>query len=672
MDPRLYDIGAPTLTEVWVNPATGNDMATGNSRPEALRTITEAWGRITSETPLTTTGYRILLVGGNYPAGVMPNYWEFRYGTFQCPIIIEAADGAGTAHLAPVNMYACRYIYFINLDFEAEFDLLHFELCDHILLRNVYAAGLGNVFAGEGPQETLKANQTQFLYVENCDISGATDNAVDCVAVQYGHFVGNRIHRAADWCMYLKGGSAYFRVEGNEFYDGGTGGFTAGQGTGFEFMTPPWLHYEAYDIKFISNIIHDTAGAGIGVQGGYNVLMAYNTMYRVGERSHVIEVGFGLRGCDGETSECGAHLGAGGWGTTERNDGSNEQPIPNHNVFIYNNIVYNPPGYWSAWQHFHIPGPRTPGAGSNIPSPAVADHNLQIRGNIIWNGPTDHPLGIEGEDGCQAGNPTCTAEQLRTDNAINTVEPELVNPGSGDFRPVSDGNVFSVLTYAIPDFTGGDRPAPPTPPEGNLINIVPRDFDGVTRSNTWPAGAFVAPGTGPVTYSAGGRATDPAGAGIADVLVSFAVVAGGGSVPSAVRTTSSGDWQASGFRDGTTYRATPSLAGFSFTPSSQEFSAARTDLNFTATAAGYEVSGRIKRKGGGFLPGTVLTFEAVTGTGSIPAPVIAGEDGRWSQSGFQAGTTYRVTPSLSGFTFKPASREFVEAARKLNFKGKPA
>jgi hypothetical protein len=43
-------------------------------------------------------------------------------------------------------------------------------------------------------------------------------------------------------------------------------------------MTAPWIQYEAYDIKFVNNIIHDTDGAGIGVNGGYNILMAYNTI----------------------------------------------------------------------------------------------------------------------------------------------------------------------------------------------------------------------------------------------------------------------------------------------------------------------------------------------------------------------------------------------------------
>jgi len=491
MDPRTYDIGTPTLTDIWVDPINGNDTNSGVTRAQALRTISEAWRRIPMGTTLTTTGYQLMLVAGTYPDNSVPRFWESRYGTYQSPIIIQAADGPGTVTLPSMNIFDCRYLYLIGLRVEAGGgDVLHFASCDHVLVRQTQVVGTGDIFNYESPQEACKANQCQYVYIEQSDISGAWDNAVDFVAVQYGHVVGNRIHRAQDWCIYLKGGSAYFRVEGNEIYDGGTGGFTAGQGTGFEFMESPWLHYEAYDIKFINNVIHDTEGAGMGVNGGYNIVLAYNTLYRVGERSHVIEVVFGLRGCDGNTTRCREYLSAGGWGTATV---GGEEPIPNRNVYIYNNVVYNPPGYQSQYQHFAIYGPRDPAGGSNIPSPARSDTNLQIRGNIIWNGPADHPLGIEESDqGCQSSHPTCNATQLRSENAINTMEPQLANPAGGNFRPVSGGNVFRVTTFAIPNFPGADRPQPPLAPEGNLQNPVTRDRDGHPRTSSSPPGAYAA------------------------------------------------------------------------------------------------------------------------------------------------------------------------------------
>ncbi len=485
-----YSTGSPTLTELWVDPVHGNNANSG-AFDSPVRTLIEAWGRIPQGVTL-TTGVRINLKPGNYPAVTsIPNYWEARYGTFAAPIFIQ---GAGTAPgqvvlQGNVNIYDVRYLYFDNLSIINTGDPFHCELCNHLLLRNM----IFNGGAQNDAQEGVKVNQSQYVYIENSDISHAWDNAIDFVAVQYGHVIKNHIHDSGDWCEYAKGGSAYLRVEGNEFYNCGTGGFTAGQGTGFQFMTAPWIQYEAYDIKVVNNIIHDTDGAGLGVNGGYNILMAYNTLYRVGQRDHVIEVVFGQRSCDGDPANpepvranCQAYLDAGGWGTTVLDDGSNEIQIPNKNVYIYNNAVYNPAGYHSAWQHFAIYEPRANPASSHAPNPAVTDDNLQIRGNVIWNGSASMPLGIEDTpDACAAGNPTCNESQLRADNAINALQPQFVNPAGSEFHPTGDW-VNTVATYAIPDF-GWDLAGLPA---GDASNAVPVDFAGTSRTATNPPGAY--------------------------------------------------------------------------------------------------------------------------------------------------------------------------------------
>ncbi|NDD65560.1 MAG: right-handed parallel beta-helix repeat-containing protein, partial [Acidobacteria bacterium] len=358
-DPRYYDIGSPVVTEIWVDPVNGNDSSNGSARSQALRTLTAAWNRIPAGSTLAGSGRRIMLAAGNYPESSIPNYLERRYGTAAFPIILQSADGRGRAVLqGDLNIFDCRYLYLIDLTIRPvpAGDTLHFELCNNVLMRGLELDGgrwTGNGQTTPVAHETLKINQCQYIYLEDCNIHGADDNAVDYVAVQYGHVVGNRIYNCNDWAMYVKGGSAYLRIEANEFYDAGTGGFTTGQGTGFEFMTSPWLHYEAYDIKVINNLVHDTEGAGLGVNGGYNILMAWNTLYRVGRRSHVIEVVPGSRSCDGDTARCQANRTAGGWGGPIP-DG---QYIPARNVYIYNNIVYNPAGYQSQWQHFEIRGP---------------------------------------------------------------------------------------------------------------------------------------------------------------------------------------------------------------------------------------------------------------------------------------------------------------------------
>jgi hypothetical protein len=491
-----YDIGTPTVTDVWVDSVHGNDGNSGASRVAALRTLNAAWGRVPSGTTLGTTGYRIMLAPGTYTEDAMPTWWDDRHGTYEHPIIIQAADGPGTVTLAAMDMYDLHYIYLIGLRLATiggggGGDVLHFASCDHILLRDTQLLGNGNIETYTSPQESLKINQAQYVYVEDCDISGAYWAAVDYVAVQYGHVIGTKVHHAGDWAMYFKGGSAYLTVEGCELYDAGTGGFSAGQGTGFSYMVSPWLHYEAYDIKVVNNVVHDTEGAGLGVNGGYNILMAYNTLYRVGSRDHVIEVVHGLRGNGDNPSRDAAYLAAGGWGAV----GHGEEPIPNKHVTIYNNIVYNPAGYQSAWQHFAIQGAATPSAGTNIPNPSRADDDVQIRGNIIWNGPADLPLGVE-DLGLRV-----TAEQLRADNAINLFEPQLVDAVHGDYRPLIGGNVETYDGYVPPDFGWSDAPTRPAAPAGNLSNAVATDRDGNSRTDPTMPGAYCIGGVAPRSFT---------------------------------------------------------------------------------------------------------------------------------------------------------------------------
>ncbi|MFN8446162.1 MAG: GDSL-type esterase/lipase family protein [Caldilineaceae bacterium] len=487
---RAYDyaIGTPTVTDLWVDPVNGQDGASGVDRAHALRSLNDAWQRIPSGATLTNTGYRIQLVAGDYPESSFPEYWEDRHGTAQFPIMLQAADGPRTARLlADLNLANVSYFYILDLTIQHGSDVVHCERCDHLLLRNNALIG-----SRAASHENLKINQSQYIYLEENDINGAEQNAIDFVAVQYGHILRNHIHNADDWCMYLKGGSAYFLIEANEIDTCGTGGFTAGEGSGFEYMITPWLHYEAYDLKLINNLIHDTEGAGLGVSGSYNILFAYNTLYRVGQRSHVLEFLFGGRTCDGDatlTGHCEQNLSAGGWGTTTVGGGA--ESIPNRNIYVYNNLIYNPAGYQSQWQQLSIAAPHSPGANSNIANPALADANLVLRGNLIWNGPANHPLGVGDDSGCQASNPTCNPTQLLADNAINTVEPQLRNPAHGDFRPTANSNLAMVTTYALPDFPTWAS-FTPTVPSGVLSNTITVDRAGVARTQTSLPGAYTA------------------------------------------------------------------------------------------------------------------------------------------------------------------------------------
>lgn len=473
-----FDMGSPTLRDIWVDPVNGNDGRDGSSRTNALRTITAAWNRIPSGT-LSGTGYRIQLMRGTYPESSIPNYWENRRGSMQLPIILQSVDGRGAAVLAgDMNVYNVHHLYLIDFNIvpQPAGDAFHCERCTNVLIRQMVLSG-GNRIA----HETIKINQSQNIYIEDSDIQGAEDNAIDFVAVQGGHIVRNKISNAQDWCLYTKGGSANIRIEGNEIFNCGVGGYVAGQGTGFEFMESPYLHYEAYGITFVNNIIHDTQVAGMGVNGGYNILMAYNTLVRIGRRDHLFEANQGRRGCDGDRATCEANRAAGGWGTS----GGEEQYIPNRNVYVLNNLFYNPRGAEAPYP-LQIARPTTPPSGSNLSDPQAADTNLVIKGNIFWNGSvTDLAIDEDG-GGCANTNPTCNRAQLLRDNTVGGTEPVFTALSANNFRLM---NVLSGPTHAtLPSFDWSMLPARPKAPAGTTTITVGTNRAGEPRPTR--AGAY--------------------------------------------------------------------------------------------------------------------------------------------------------------------------------------
>ncbi len=508
-----YDLGNYTVTDLYLSPD-GNDDHSGASRSAPLRTLTAAWNKIPSG--VLATGYRLNLLpgaSGVYPCEPGPedsnciNYFSDRHGTYQYPLIIRALDGPGTVTLrGGLNLANIDYLYLLDLNLVgggalptngSGNNLLHLERGKHVLFRGLSVLGPACASdACNNLQEVLKINQSQYLYVEDSLIGGAWHSTVDYFVVQHGHFLNNRLHTAGQWCMYIKGGSAYLQIEGNEFY-GCQLGFQAGQSANLAMMLSPWLHYEIYDIKFINNLLHDIPGVGFSAAGAYNLLFAYNTLYRVGTSAEpgyaLAEFVYGERNCTptddlpNPVPSCAAFTDQGAWGPNFQTD--SQPAIPNRNVYVYNNILYNPPLSQTLYSHFNVFGPLARPAGfQNSPNPANADDNLAIRGNLIWNGPADHPLGVEeAAQGCQPANATCHAAQLRADNTINTLQPQL----DGNFRPVAGSNIFSATTYAIPDFTWGAFT--PGVPSGTLTNTVPYDRAGNARLASGPPGAYAAP-----------------------------------------------------------------------------------------------------------------------------------------------------------------------------------
>jgi hypothetical protein len=72
---------------------------------------------------------------------------------------------------------------------------------------------------------------------------------------------------------------------------------------------------------------------------------------------------------------CRTYAAAGGWGPPTPGA---EVKIPSRNVIVANNLVYNPSGYQSQWQHFQVDGPAS-SLSPNLPATVHADVNLIIR-----------------------------------------------------------------------------------------------------------------------------------------------------------------------------------------------------------------------------------------------------------------------------------------------------
>ncbi len=523
LDSAFYEVGSPSVVDYYVDPTRGDDASDGLSRLSARKTVISIWNALPEGRNL-SRGVRINLLPGTYSSVHLPNYWENRRGTFQQPIILRALDGMGTVTFSrDINMAGVTYFYLLGVIIENRIndgfgDAFHCERCDHILLRGNWFNGAprGRTSGGSVAHETIKFNQSSHVYIENNNIQGADDNGIDWVAVQYGHIRANRIHDTQGWCAYVKGGSSYILIEGNIVYDCGEGGITAGQGTGFEFMTSPWIRYEANYVKIVNNVLHDIFGAALGVNGGYGVLIAHNTAFRVGARSHLLEIVHGGRSCDGDISACAERQALGGWGPAALGDDA-VQPIGNVDVIVANNLFYNPPGMTSRFQHFTIHPPRFPSLAA-IPSPQRTDTALRIIGNVIWNGDSSMPLGIEGSgQGCLVSNPTCSEVLLRNENYINTVEPDLVNPIHGDYRPKNSGRLGAVPSVSIIEHELLDNVLNPIP-EGERSNRVNREFSGAS-STVRPPGAFASstsfldfPSSGPdsgETPGSGAQDQDP-------------------------------------------------------------------------------------------------------------------------------------------------------------------
>ncbi|MBU6333663.1 MAG: right-handed parallel beta-helix repeat-containing protein [Chloroflexi bacterium] len=512
-----YPVGDPAYVDIVVSPA-GDDAQEGadaGSAARPFRSIQRAWRAVEHDAgDMRRHAYRILLEPGEYCGAYLDRETaEQRSGaTPATPLLITSADPDRRARIvfhsdvegcnrANITIFQADYVYLTDFDIRLDRtwddvpvdgstgDGFQCERCRHVLLRNMRISGF---FSEDdySQTETVKLNQSEHIYIEDSEISGGGDNAIDAVGVRHGWWVRNVIHHARDWCLYAKGGSADILIEANLVSDCGTGGILAGQGTTMPFLVAPFLQYEAYHIVVANNIIHDVRGAGLGVNGGFNILFAYNTIVRAGNdenRNQLLELAPGVRDCAvGEPSDeqpdpargCRDALAAGAWGWTRADHG---EFVPNRNVFVLNNLIVNPDTI-SPIRLFRVDAPRDPESDWSGPRPARFDEGLVVQGNIIATGGAEFTLDVAAD---RCGDATCNEAQLLADNQINAAAPMQWFIGDADYHPSGDSPAVTLAPRAMPTFDT----SPLDDAQRELATVVTgaphpitHDYYGVSRS----------------------------------------------------------------------------------------------------------------------------------------------------------------------------------------------
>ena len=202
-----------------------------------------------------------------------------------------------------------------------------------------------------------------------------------------------------------------------------------------------------------------------------------------------------------------------------------------------------------------------------------------------------------------------------TDSGGNYLFTNL--PTSGDYliTPTSSDYNFESVSFI-------------TPNEDQIANFIakPKTYlvKGTVRSNGLPLpGALVALSG----YALGSTVTDSAGG------YSFELVKGGD------------------------YVLTPTKANFTFAPVSTSINAVNEDtqVDFTATLNRHSITGRVLNADGAPVAGVVLTL-----SGSASSTATTANDGSYSFTNLDAGTTWTVTAAKNNFAFSPAVQTFVE------------
>ncbi len=132
-----------------------------------------------------------------------------------------------------------------------------------------------------GNNDLLKLSGLDHFEIRNCRFlnGSAGGSGADMVGCHYGVFENNTFENQGSNCIQAKGGTAWVRIEGNLFKDGGQRSLNLGGSTGLAFFRPDTAHYEAAHVQVFSNVFVGS-WAPIAYVGAVHVEVVNNTFYQ--------------------------------------------------------------------------------------------------------------------------------------------------------------------------------------------------------------------------------------------------------------------------------------------------------------------------------------------------------------------------------------------------------
>ena len=230
-------------------------------------------------------GDTIVVHAGTYPGGL---YFSNLQGTASQWITIRSApgetvifEGGGNAiQLSDPAYLRLEGLIFqhqtgngFNTDDGGTYDSpAHHVVFDGCIFRDISATGNNDL---------LKLSGLDSFVVRNCQFlnGSAGGSGADMVGCHSGVFENNYFENQGSNCIQAKGGTAWIRIEGNFFKDGGQRALNLGGSTGLQFFRPDTAHYEAAYLQVYANIFVGS-WAPIAYTGSVHVEVVNNTFYQ--------------------------------------------------------------------------------------------------------------------------------------------------------------------------------------------------------------------------------------------------------------------------------------------------------------------------------------------------------------------------------------------------------